>query len=98
MKGRARRSSEAGLRDATAVGEDSEGAVADGCPGSPQFIQTFPPCKTGFLKQQSFIFGCSGGEGRHNLGCEKEDSRAARGIHSRDLSCQSTREVKHTLN
>ena len=40
MRGRpgAWRSSEAGLRDATAVGEDSEGAVADGCPGSKIFL------------------------------------------------------------
>ena len=47
MRGRpgAWRSSEAGLRDATAVGEDSEGAVADGCPGS---FQHFSPAEQVF--------------------------------------------------
>ena len=38
------------------MGENPEGAVADGRPGSPQFIPTFSQGKTGFLKQQSFDF------------------------------------------
>lgn len=66
--------------NASAVGENSKGTVADGCSGPPQTISNiFLAVKKVFWNKRFFIW-ISGGEAAHNLGCEKENSRATGGI------------------